>query len=55
LLRLHGGAGGLRPISTVLKAAKELGDELTRLGKAQREVDDIARPSWIPLTPPTPA
>jgi serine/threonine-protein kinase len=55
LLRLHGGAGDLRPISTVLKAAKELGDELTRLGNAQREVDDIARPSWMHLTPPTPA
>ncbi len=54
LLRLHGGAGDLRPITTVLKAAKELGDELNRLGSAQREVDNVVRRPLFHLTPPTP-
>ncbi|HEY4216105.1 MAG TPA: serine/threonine-protein kinase [Gemmatimonadaceae bacterium] len=54
LLRLHGGASDLRPITTVMRAAKDLGDDLSRLGGAQREVDGIARPSWLHLTPPTP-
>ncbi|MEO6877339.1 MAG: serine/threonine-protein kinase [Gemmatimonadaceae bacterium] len=54
LLRLHGGAGDLRPITTVLKAAKELGDELNRLGGAQREEDNVLRRPSFHLTPPTP-
>jgi serine/threonine-protein kinase len=54
LLRLHGGAGDLRPITTVLKAAKELGAELNRLGSAQREVDNVMRRPAFHLTPPTP-
>ena len=54
LLRLHGGAVDLRPITTVLEAARELGDELDRLQKAQREVDQVAPPLSIDLRPHTP-
>jgi serine/threonine-protein kinase len=55
LLRLHGGASDLRPITTVLEAARELGDELDRLGRAQREVSDAVRPMPFELRPHTPA
>jgi serine/threonine-protein kinase len=55
LLRLHGGASDLRPITTVLEAARELGDELDRLGRAQREVSDVVRPMPFELRPHTPA
>jgi serine/threonine-protein kinase len=55
LLRLHGGASDLRPITTVLEAARELGEELDRLGRAQREVSDVLRPMPFELRPHTPA
>lgn len=56
LLRLHGGAVDLRPITTVLDAARDLGAQLDRLGRAQREVEGfMARPLSLDLTPPTPA
>jgi serine/threonine-protein kinase len=55
LLRLHGGASDLRPITTVLEAARELGEELDRLGWAQREVSDVVRPMPFELRPHTPA
>jgi serine/threonine-protein kinase len=55
LLRLHGGASDLRPITTVLEAARELGEELDRLGRAQREVSDVVRPMPFDLRPHTPA
>jgi serine/threonine-protein kinase len=55
LLRLHGGASDLRPITTVLEAARELGEELDRLGRAQREVSDVVRPMPLDLRPHTPA
>jgi hypothetical protein len=45
----------LRPITTVLEAARELGDELDRLGRAQREVSDAVRPMPFELRPHTPA
>jgi serine/threonine-protein kinase len=54
LLRLHGGAVDLKPITTVLEAARELGEQLDRLSAAQREVDDIARPLPLDLRPHTP-
>ena len=54
LLRLHGGAIDLQPITAVLDAARELGEELDRLGKAQREVSDIAPPLAFDLRPHTP-
>jgi hypothetical protein len=55
LLRLHGGAGDLKPITTVLEAARELGDELARLYDAQREVNGVRTRSSLDVTPPTPA
>jgi serine/threonine protein kinase len=56
LLRLHGGAVDLRPITTVLEAARELGDQLDRLADAKREADDIASlPLSLDLRPNTPA
>ena len=48
-LRLHGGAVDLRPITTVLEAARELGDQLDRLAEAQREVDEVRRPPAFDL------
>ncbi len=56
LLRLHGGAVDLRPITTVLEAARELGEQLDRLNQANRIVADSMRPP-IPfdLRPHTPA
>jgi len=54
LLRLHGGASDLRPITTVLEAAKELGEELDRLGRAQQEVSETVRPMRFDLRPHTP-
>ena len=55
LLRLHGGASDLRPITTVLEAAKELSEELDRLGRAQQEVSDVVRRMPFDLRPHTPA
>jgi eukaryotic-like serine/threonine-protein kinase len=49
LLRLHGGSVDLQPITTVLESARELGEELDRLQKAQREVDQIAPPLPTPV------
>jgi serine/threonine-protein kinase len=54
LLRLHGGAADLRPITTVLESARELGEELDRLNRANREVSDIVRPQPLELRPHTP-
>lgn len=53
LLRLHGGATDLRSITTILDAARELGEELDRLGHAEREVHDVVLP--LDLRPHTPA
>jgi serine/threonine-protein kinase len=54
LLRLHGGAVDLRPLTTVLEAARELGEELDRLNRANREVSDIVRPLPLELEAHTP-
>jgi eukaryotic-like serine/threonine-protein kinase len=55
LLRLHGGAQDLRPITTVLDAARALGEELDRLVQADREVGKLAaRPLPFELRPHTP-
>ncbi|HEX4684401.1 MAG TPA: serine/threonine-protein kinase [Gemmatimonadaceae bacterium] len=40
LLRLHAGAVDLAPLTTLLDAARELGDDANRLAEAQREVND---------------
>jgi len=52
LLRLHGGATDLRSITTILDAARELGEELDRLGRAQREVNDVVLPLDLPPQKP---
>jgi predicted Ser/Thr protein kinase len=39
LLRLHAGAGDLAPLTTLMEEARMLGDDLSRLAEAQREVD----------------
>ena len=42
LLRLHAGAGDLAPLTTLMDAARRVGDDLNRLAEAQREVEDAA-------------
>jgi serine/threonine-protein kinase len=44
LLRLHAGASDLAPLTTLIDAARVLGEDVRRLAEAQHEVDDsIAR------------
>jgi hypothetical protein len=40
LLRLHAGASDLTPLTTLLDAARDIGEDLHRLAEAQREVED---------------
>jgi serine/threonine-protein kinase len=40
LLRLHAGAGDLAPLTTLMDAARSIGEDLDRLAQAQREVED---------------
>ncbi len=40
LLRLHAGGGDLSPLTTLMDAARALGDDARRLAEAQREVDE---------------
>jgi serine/threonine-protein kinase len=42
LLRVHAGAGGLAPLTTLMDAARLLGEDLNRLAEAQREVEGAA-------------
>src|SRR5262249_6592706 len=44
LLRLHAGATDLAPLTTLIDAAKVLGEDVRRLADAQREVDDAIAP-----------
>ncbi|MFL5581558.1 MAG: hypothetical protein ACJ8AO_14415 [Gemmatimonadaceae bacterium] len=44
LLRLHAGAGDLAPLTTLIDAARLLGEDLSRLADAQREVNDATAP-----------
>ena len=43
LLRLHAGANDLAPLTTMLYAARLVGDDIGRLADAQREVDASLR------------
>jgi len=43
LLRLHAGASDLAPLTTLMDAARVLGEDLSRLAEAQREVEGVAR------------
>ncbi|HET9010690.1 MAG TPA: serine/threonine-protein kinase [Gemmatimonadaceae bacterium] len=42
LLRLHAGAGDLAPLTTLIDAARALGEDMNRLADARREVDHAA-------------
>jgi eukaryotic-like serine/threonine-protein kinase len=42
LLRLHAGASDLAPLTTLMDAARLLGEDVSRLAEAQREVDGVA-------------
>jgi serine/threonine-protein kinase len=44
LLRLHAGAGDLAPLTTLIDAARLLGEDVSRLADARREVDAAASP-----------
>ena len=54
LLRLHGGSADLRPLTTSLEAARELGARVGRLVEAQSEVEAIVRPRTLDLRAQTP-
>lgn len=41
LLRVHAGATDLAPLTTVMEAARRVGEDLQRLADAQREVDRV--------------
>lgn len=42
LLRLHAGAGDLAPLTTLMDAARSIGEDVSRLADARRKVDEIA-------------
>jgi serine/threonine-protein kinase len=42
LLRLHAGAVDLAPLTTLMDAARRIGEDLDRLAEAQREAEDAA-------------
>jgi serine/threonine-protein kinase len=45
LLRLHAGASDLAPLTTLIDAARLLGEDVRRLADAQREVGDSLTPA----------
>ncbi len=47
LLRLHAGASDLVPLTTLIDAARLLGEDVSRLANAKREVDGAASPPSI--------
>ena len=55
LLRLHANANDLAPLTTLMDAARLLGEDMTRLAEAQREVEGVAgrRPGAEPVPTPT--
>ena len=54
LLRLHAGASDLAPLTTVMHAARRVGEDLSRLAEAQREVEgENARPELGRIATPT--
>src|SRR5262249_9440130 len=44
LLRLHAGASDLAPLTTLLDAARRVGEDLNRLAEARQEAEDAAGP-----------
>ena len=55
LLRLHASAGDLAPLTTLMDAVREIGEQANRLAEAQREVDGVATRSRGAKRIPTPA
>jgi len=55
LLRLHAGAADLAPLTTLMDAARLIGEDLNRLAEAQREVEDSTRRRLGAERTPTPA
>jgi hypothetical protein len=55
LLRLHAGAADLAPLTTLMDAARLIGEDINRLAEAQREVDGVAMRSAGAKRAPTPA
>ncbi|MEP6733777.1 MAG: serine/threonine-protein kinase [bacterium] len=54
LLRLHAGASDLAPLTTLMDAARHLGEDVSRLADAQGEARQLGA-SWLRSTPtPTP-
>ncbi len=47
LLRLHADAGDLAPLTTLIDAARVLGDDMGRLADARREADGAAAPRRV--------
>jgi serine/threonine-protein kinase len=54
LLRLHAGAGDLAPLTTLMDAARVIGEDLGRLAEAQQEADAAARGGLDAGRTPTP-
>jgi serine/threonine-protein kinase len=46
LLRLHGGAGDLAPLTTLIEEARRMGEDVKRLAEAEKEVDEAI--GWRP-------
>jgi eukaryotic-like serine/threonine-protein kinase len=55
LLRLHAGAADLAPLTTLLDAARRIGEDLGRLAEAQQEVENVAGRRLGTRRTPTPA
>ncbi|MDB4914239.1 MAG: protein kinase [Gemmatimonadetes bacterium] len=47
LLRLHAGAGDLAPLTTLIDAARLIGEDVSRLADARREADGAASPRLL--------
>jgi hypothetical protein len=43
LLRLHAGASDLAPLTTLMDAVRLIGEDMSRLAEAQREVEGAVR------------
>ena len=55
LLRLHAGASDLAPLTTLMDAAREMGEDLNRLAEAQQEVERASGRRIGARQTPTPA
>jgi len=51
LLRLHAGANDLAPLTTLMDAARVIGEDINRLAEAQREVNGAVRGGGAQLDP----